>query len=295
MLMTLKQLFERAELLRQRLKEEESSERFKEWLNKAKSVWREYKPDKVEKKVAAVDSGWNYRTYCGFYLYAIRTIAVTPSSEAVIEPIVDVDILPMEAEGSGVSPELYIQGVAESYEHDLASRASKLLDIILVDGSILARLNVMHTLNRVKLFKDYVACIRPLRNAKNILFISKYSQDRSLVGGALGDVYYINRATKDIGYTEPKTFERDGMNVTIFYIRLSKNSDAIHVEVPAIVDSEYVRSVIDALHSTAIKGYPYALTVAHEMATLPNDFMDMLSEVAGLSVLPTAREVLEVG
>jgi NurA-like 5'-3' nuclease len=67
------------------------------------------------------------------------------------------------------------------------------------------------------------------------------------------------------------------------------------VEVPAIIDSEYVKSVIDALYSTAVKGYPYALMIAHEMASVPNDLIDMLSEVAGLSVLPTAREVLEVG
>lgn len=295
MLMTLKQLFERAELLRRKLQEEESSERFRGLLNRAKDVWKPYKPSRVEKKVAAIDSGWNYRMYCGFYLYAIRAIAVTQSSEAVIEPITDVDILPMEAEGSDISPELYIQGVAECYEHDLASKVSKFLDITLVDGSILARLNAMHTLNRVKLFKEYAVYVKPLRNTKNILFVSKYSQDRSLVHGALGDVYYINRATKDVGFTEPIMFEKDGMTVSVFYARLSKDSDAIHVEVPAIVDSEYVKSVIDALYSTAVKGYPYALMVAHEMASLPNDLIDVLSEVAGLSVLPIAREVLEVG
>ncbi|MEM1665977.1 MAG: DNA double-strand break repair nuclease NurA [Nitrososphaerota archaeon] len=293
--MTLKQLFERAKLVKQRLQEEESSERFREWLSRAKDVWKSYKPSKVEKKVAAIDSGWNYRTYCGFYLYAIRAVAVAQSSETVTDPIVDVDILPMEDDGSGISPELYIQGIAECYEHDLASKVANLLDIVLVDGSILARLNAMRTLSRVKLFREYAVYVRPLKNAKNILFVSKYSQDRSLVHGALGDVYYINRVTNNIGYTEPITFERDGMTISVFYVRLSKNSDAIHVEVPAIVDLEYVRSVIDALYNTAVKGYPYALMVAHEIASLPNDFMDMISEVAGLSVLPTAREVLEVG
>lgn len=275
--------------------EEEGSERYKEWLDRAKNVWKPYKPEKVGRKVAAVDSGWNYRTYCGFYLYAIRAIAVTPSSETVIEPIVEVDTLPMEAEGGGMSPELYMQKIAECYEHDLASRASKLLDIVLVDGSILARLNLMFVLKKVKLFREYVAYLRPLRDKKNILFISKYSQDRSLVCGALGDVYYINRATRDIGYTEPIISEKEGTTVSVFYVRLSENSDAIHVEVPAVVDSEYVRSIIDALYGTTVDGYPYALMVAHEMASVPNNLINMLSETAGLSVLPTAREVLEVG
>jgi len=293
--MTLKQFFEHAKLLKQKLQEEESSERYKEWVNRAKDVWRHYQPKEVKKKIAAIDSGWNYRTYCGFYLYAIRAMAVTPSSEIVIEPVVEVDILPMEAEGSGVNPELYMKSIAECYEHDLASRASNLSDVVLVDGSILARLNEKRILDRVKLFKEYAVYVRPLRNSKNILFISKYSQDRSLVGGALGDVYYINKATRDIGYTEPITTEKDGLVVSVFYVRLSENSDAIHVEVPAIIDSEYVKSVIDALYSTAVKGYPYALMVAHEMASVPNDLIDMISEVAGLSVLPAAREVLEVG
>ncbi|MEM2909986.1 MAG: DNA double-strand break repair nuclease NurA [Nitrososphaerota archaeon] len=293
--MTLKQLFERANLLKQRLREEEGSERYQAWLKRAKNVWRPYQPKKVRKKIAAVDSGWNYRMYGGFYLYTIRAMAVAPSSETVTEPVVEVDIIPMGVEDSGIRPELYMQGVAECYEHDLASKASKFSDIVLVDGSILARLNAMDILKKVRLLKDYVVYMRPLKNARNILFISKYSQDRRLIRGGVGDVYYINRATRDIGYTEPIISEKEGVMTSVFYVRLSENSDAMHVEVPAIVNSEYVKSVIDALYGTAVKGYPYALMVAHEMASVPNDLMDMVVEAAGLAALPTAREVLEVG
>ncbi len=292
--MTLKQLFECAKSLRDKLQKDESSEKYREWLNRAKDIWRPYKPKKLELEVAAVDSGWNYRTYCGFYLYAIRAMAVKQSSEIVTESIVDVGILPMESKGAGISPELYMQGIAECYEHDLASRVSKFLDIVLVDGSILARLNMMYNLKKVRLFREYVVYVRPLRNAKNILFISKYSQDRSTIRGALGDVYYINKATRDVGYTEPIMHEKGGMLASVFYVRLSENSDALHVEVPAEINSEYVESVIDVLRSMAVKGYPYALMVAHEMASISNELIDMLSEVAGLSVLPTAREVLKV-
>lgn len=292
--MTLKLLFERANLLKQRLKQE-GGEMHAAWLSRARDVWRPYRPSICGRSIAAVDSGWNYMTYGGFYLYAIRAVAVAPSSEDVTEPFVDVDIVPMEAEGSGISPELYIKGLAECYEHDLASRASKFLDIVLVDGSILARLNMADALKRARLFREYAVHVRPLKDVKNVLFVSKYSQDRSLIKGALGDVYYINRATRSIGYTEPIASERDGMRVSVFYMRLSENSDAVHVEVPAIVDSDYVESMIDALHGTAVKGYPYPLIVAHSMASVDDGLMEMVAEAAGLAVLPTSREVLEVG
>jgi len=261
-------------------------------LDRAREGWRGYSPNPERARVLAVDSGWNHKLFTGFYVYAIKAAAVDEAMN-LHHPIVEVDVLSGDPYDANLTPDLHLKYQAEMREHEIAHKASKEADLVLVDGSIIARLADVSRRISQRLQIEYMAYAKPLMGIDRLAFVSKYSQDRSLFNGILGDAYYINCATRGVGYTRPYITERDGREFSIFYVRLSEHSNALHVEVPAAVDEDYVRWFMDVLHETAIAGYPYTLRVAHRVASLPDRLMESLCKAAGLTGWVGAREVLE--
>ena len=291
----LEDLFEMAVRLKSKLERLEGSGEagaFREILERAREVWRAYDPEPERAEVLGIDSGWNYRLYSGFYVYAIKAAAVDESMN-LHHPVVEMDMLSGDPYQAGLTPDNFLKYQAEIYEHDIAYEVLDEADLILVDGSLIARLMDVGKRSSPSLKTEYMAYVRPLKRRDRLAFISKYSHDKSLLCGVLGDVYYINHATASIGYTPPHVVERDDVEFSVFYARLSEHSNALHVEIPAIVDEDYVKWFIDVLHETSIKGYPYALRVAHNVASLPDGLMDSLCKAAGLTGWIGAREVLE--
>jgi NurA-like 5'-3' nuclease len=64
--------------------------------------------------------------------------------------------------------------------------------------------------------------------------------------------------------------------------------------VPSAIDESFVQRFINALSETAVRGYPYQLIIAHKVANLSNDLMEMLCKAAGLTGFQEARGVLNV-
>jgi NurA domain. len=291
----LEELFDKASLLRGKFREygELATTSIRECVDKAAELWINYRPKPVDRKILAIDSGWNYRLYTGFYVYALKAAAVDRSMN-IYHPNAEVGILANDPYGEGLIPDLVLKYTAEGYEHDIASRAADSCDLVLVDGSLIARLEDVTRRDSPRLKREYFANTNPLRNAKNIAFVSKYSHDKSLLGGVLGDIFYINMASSEVGYTQPFTVSRSGWVFSVFYAKLSNHANAIHVEVPAVVDEGFVHLFMDMLCGTAVQGYPYTLMVAHKVASLPNTLMEMLCKAVGLTGFQTAREVLGV-
>jgi hypothetical protein len=284
------ELFEKAASLRWKMNTitELKNEEFREKVRKAKELWVDYKPEPLDAIVWAVDSGWNYRLYPGFYVYALKAAAVDVGIK-INHSVTEVDMLSGDPYNAMLLPELALKYIAEGYEHEIALRASDGSDLVLVDGSLIARLEDVMNREQQRLKIEYMTHLKPVIGAGNIAFISKYSHDRSLVGGSLGDIYYINMAAGEVGYTRPFIVTRHGWMFSVFYVRLSNDANALHVEVPSTIDEGFVKRFIDILSETAVHGYPYQLMVAHKVANLSNDLMDMLCKAAGLTGFQEAR------
>jgi hypothetical protein len=289
------ELFDKAAHLKNKVEEFRGLKTFsfQELVGRARGLWVGYRPKPADHAVSAVDSGWNYRLYEGFYVYALKAAAVDDSMN-ILHPAAELDILAGDPHDAFLVPELTLKYMAESYEHDIAFRASDSCDLVLVDGSLIARLEDIKRRDSPRLRTEYFASAKPLNGLKNVAFVSKYSHDKSLLGGELGDIFYLNAASSEVGYTRPHTINRDGWAFSIFYVRLSENANALHVEVPAAVDEGFARLFIDMLCGTAVRGYPYTLMAAHKAVNVPDSLMDMLCKAAGLTGLHTAREVLRV-
>ena len=289
------ELFDKATHLKNKVEEFRGlkTASFQELVGRARGLWVGYRPKSADHAVLAVDSGWNYRLYEGFYVYALKAAAVDGSMN-ILHPAAEVDILAGDPHDAFLVPELTLKYMAESYEHDIALRASDNCDLVLVDGSLIARLEDVKRRDSPRLRTEYFASAKPLNGLKNVAFVSKYSHDKSLLGGELGDIFYLNAASSEVGYTKPFTVNRDEWAFSIFYVRLSENANALHVEVPAAVDEGFARLFIDMLCGTAVRGYPYTLMAAHKAVNVPDSLMDMLCKAAGLTGLHTAREVLRV-
>lgn len=263
----------------------------KELFEKVKDSWIEYVPGRENARVVAIDSGWNYRLYTGFYVYAMKAAGVDEAAN-MHYPMTEVDVLSGDPYNAGLTPDIFLKYRAEMHEHEIAYRVSGEADLALVDGSMMARLADVSNRAVRELQVEYMAFVKPLMGNDRLAFISKYSQDKSLFEGALGDIYYINQATRSMGYVGPQTITRNGAEFSIFYARLSEHANALHVEVPAPIDESYIRWFIDVLHETAIAGYPFALRLAHKVVSLPDGLMDSLCRAAGLTGWMEAREVL---
>ncbi|GBC71241.1 hypothetical protein HRbin02_01021 [Candidatus Calditenuaceae archaeon HR02] len=293
----LEELFEKAVRLKAKLEEFKRTDgagTVKEILDRARACYIEYSPKPRRAGILAIDSGWNYRLYTGFYIYAMKAAAV---DEAVntYQSVTDVDMLSGDPYDAALSPDLFLKYQAEIHEHSIAYNVSEEEDpdLVLVDGSLIARLADISKRISKSLQTEYMAYVKPLMGNDKLAFVSKYSHDKSLFGGVLGDVYYINHATKGVGYTAPHVIEREDYKFSIFYVRLSEHSNALHIEVPAVVEEDSVKWFIDVLRERSIAGYPYALRLAHKTANLPDQLMDLICKTAGLTGWVEAREVLE--
>jgi hypothetical protein len=291
----LSELFEQAANLKWKINSvtELKTGELREKVRKAKELWVDYKPESLDATVWAVDSGWNYRLYPGFYVYALKAAAVDVGMR-INHSVAEVDMLSGDPYNAMLLPELALKYIAEGYEHEIALEASDDSDLVLVDGSLIARLEDIMNRQQQRLRIEYMAHLKPLIGTENIAFISKYSHDRSLIGGSLGDIYYINMAAGGVGYTRPFTITRHEWTFSVFYVRLSNDANALHVEVPSIIGEGFVERFIDALSETAVRGYPYQLMIAHKVANLSDELMDMLCKAAGLTGFQEARGVLNV-
>ncbi|MGC8970070.1 MAG: DNA double-strand break repair nuclease NurA [Conexivisphaera sp.] len=269
-------------------------------LEEAASLWIAYEPSPRELSEAGIDSGWNYRQLQGFYVYAVDAVSVALDSSYVVEPRHEVGASDMSVrirDRLVHDPNLFLEARGMEFEAALAVESSGRVDLVLLDGSLMARAYD----SRSKSVTTLAEAVPELRSLPNAVFVAKRSQGTELLRGPLGDIHYFSRATQRAGFSAPCASQ----GITHFYVRLGDFTEVLRVEVPGILDGAppcsearpegdwpEVRRVVDSLAHGTVGGYPYVLQQAHERAHVSDEEMRALAELAGAGYAETGREVL---
>jgi hypothetical protein len=257
-------------------------------LSRARSLWVGYLPRSTDSEISGIDSSWNLIPYQGFYLYAVDAVSISADESSPVPPRFEVNIGTLEVEeGDEIvyNPRLRLQSIGMEYEYELATESLDREDFVLIDGSVLARF-YDRRLRRPMKFFEYAS---KLMGKRNVVFVAKTSESNTVIGGAVGDLFYFARSTPASGFSKP---HYEPIGVSVFYARLADHAPCLKVEVPGKVDEDEARNVLDVLSSRCFNGYPYVLRLAHERCKISKEDMLRLSEVLGLNVEVGGREVL---
>jgi len=120
---------------------------------------------------AAIDSSWNFTPYQGFYLFAVEGVAIRFDGTFLTEPLFETGfgLLKVE-EGFGLilDPRLELQSRGIEYEYKLAKACIGKADLVLIDGSVLARFHDCRKKRPVK-FYEYA---EDLTNEESLVFVA---------------------------------------------------------------------------------------------------------------------------
>ncbi|MFQ5969767.1 MAG: DNA double-strand break repair nuclease NurA [Nitrososphaerales archaeon] len=252
----------------------------KKILERAKEYWVEYEPIASKSVLAGVDSSYNKQQFQGFHLYVIDAVCVTKDGNILAKDFV---------QKIGVLDQSQLEARSMEIETDVAAKAANIVDLILIDGSLIARL-VLGIGSAIK------SAIDLTREHNNIVFISKTSDSREIfeeMGSRVGDIYYFNHIDKKAGYSRPHALTRNRKQlVTVVFARLNDYTPLIKLELPGRVPDDKVREVLDKLAYGSVSGYPYVLKLAHNKALVSHNEIERLASIYGLKNEIGAREVL---
>jgi NurA-like 5'-3' nuclease len=259
-----------------------------ETMRKATDLWVDHQPRSTESDISGIDSSWNLVRYQGFFLYAVDAVSIRGDESFPVSPRFEVNIGTLEVEeGEEIvyNPRLRLQSMGMEYEYDLATKSLGESDLVLIDGSVLARFYDRRLRKPVKFF-EYASM---LMNKQNAVFVAKTSESNLTLGGAVGDMFYFSKATSSPGFSKP---QYEPIGVSVFYARLAKFTPCLKIEVPGKIGEAEAKRVLDRLNYKSFNGYPYVLRLAHERCRIANEDMIRLAEVLGLNIEVGGREVL---
>ncbi|AOL17019.1 5'-3' exonuclease [Sulfolobus sp. A20] len=111
-----------------------------------------------------------------------------------------------------------------------------------------------------------------------VMWISKISRSKDVFNTDYPDTVLLELFTQDPGFSKilTKTIDSNlisdnydkleilkGMEYSSFYVRLSKGSRVLRVDVLGRIDENIVKEIVDVLANVSIKGYPFPLLKAH--------------------------------
>lgn len=259
-----------------------------DWWNEFKDK-NEFKDDEL---LAGIDSSWNLKPYHGFYLYIVDAISIMSDETILGKSKYEISIGSLEVEENSkiiYNPAIALESKGMKFEHELIkeSKESNKCDLILVDGSLQAR---MYDYRKKKMieFYDYE---RNVFRRDDIIFISKRSDSRNILNGNAADIYYFDHATTKSGYSSP--YHDKKKDITIVYVRFTDYTPCLKVEFGMNVDKDLIEDRLLSIKEQCINGYPYALSLAHERCKISNDDMKTIESILGLEIEIGGREVLE--
>jgi NurA-like 5'-3' nuclease len=255
----------------------------KKILEKAHTIWKGYEPRPKEDVVVGVDSSYNSRPFQGFHVYAVDAVCVRVDGSMVSA---------RQENKAGVIDQGQLETKSMQMETEVAAEAANISDLVLVDGSIIARF-VMGTGSVIKSVIDLTD------NNQNVVFVAKTSDSREIfasMNSRVGDIYYFNRISKKAGYSRPHYItqyeEKYARRITVVFTRLSEYTPIIKLEFAGEVDEDYVKGTIDQIAFKSVAGYPYVLKIAHKTAVITDNDIERLVSIYGLKNEIGAREVL---
>lgn len=252
-------------------------------LERAHELWREYKPLSKECLLVGVDSSYNKHRFQGFHLYVIDAVCVRGDGTVAAKKY---------ESKIGVIDQRQLETKSMQMEAEVAAEAANTADLVLIDGSMLARF-VLGSGTAIKSVIDLT------NEYSNIVFVSKTSDsilNFKNMNSKVGDIYHFNHVGSKAGYSKPHYVTEDGKKhakcVTVVFARLSDYTPLIKLEFPGEVDETDVKKIIAQIAFGSVSGYPYVLKIAHNTAIVTDDDVERLVSIYGLKNEIGAREVL---
>ncbi|MEM4502184.1 MAG: DNA double-strand break repair nuclease NurA [Ignisphaera sp.] len=293
-----------------------------------KNIWIRYRvsinPYIKKLSIGGIDSSYNYIEYRGFALYVVNTVSVILDikREEIVNGNVDVDVV--------TSPNLEheLSLLSMCMEIEAMNKMINDVDIVLIDGNLTAMFFKLYKasiddgyeilesrgISISKTLKELVYTIA--LNPRKIVFISKNSNSKDLLGLVKGDIYYFERYTEFVsGFTKPidlansqhlgmasiarlfkqYTKKLTGLDVSIMltYVRFEDFSRVYRIEFASdSVDEaiDRVKYIVDSLSDVIVSGYPYPLIRAHNLAKISNSDVERVAILLGISKDPRTRE-----
>ncbi len=191
--------------------------------------------------------------------------------------------------GSDVSD---LSSIASKMEIDACGKTVDLVDITLMDGSLYSQF-----MTRQSVLTHTILRIMEKRN--NVVFVANTSNTRMQfldLESLAGDIFYYNHATKTPGFSKVHVDRKFGKDKAIssIYARLSDSTPLIKIEMLGDTHTEdEVKSLLDKLYKNSVRGYPYALKLAHKNCKISGADLGKLVSLYGISNEVGSREVLE--
>ncbi|NPA96826.1 MAG: DNA double-strand break repair nuclease NurA [Crenarchaeota archaeon] len=301
----------------------------KDQLRRVKWMWLVYTPSASRRlRVAGIDSGYNFIEYRGYALYVVDAACVSIDSLEGGEEVfgdADTDVI----SSSFIESELAAYSIA--MEIELARRALDSADLVVVDGSLVAKFATLaraaesgFEIERLKGISfrrvlDELIYLVGLYPSK-IVFLAKNTSSKDVLGLVKGDVYYFDRYTAEVGFSKPVALEDcssigsralgsrmrgeikrlvgSSASVYVTYARLRDGARVYRLEL-VVEDGESprerVKRVVEALSAVEVQGYPYPLLRADQLARVSERDVERVATVLGISRDPVAREILWAG
>jgi len=272
------------------IKDKLNPSKTEEISKKARSMWNKFPNDPSlnnNYKLIGIDSSFNLIPYDGFYLYAINCVAVNNDGSFASEPKCEIAIGTLEyKEGNTViyNPKIALSSKCMELEYKMIKECINKADLILVDGSLQARMYDKHIRKMIE-FYEYS---KDILGSDDIIFIAKRTDSREILNGNAGDIYYFNHATQDAGYSKP----RYDNGITIVYTRFADNLPCIKVEFTLRADVQMIVDRLLTIKNNSLSGYPYILKLAHDSCKISNDDMYKIATFLGIREVK-GRGVLE--
>jgi NurA-like 5'-3' nuclease len=137
-----------------------------------------------------------------------------------------------------------------------------------------------------------------LSMSKNVVAISKRSGSNAYFGSEIPDIEIVRRCYEmRPGFLKPISmnldFQYHGIDssypIKLTYARLERGANVLRIEV--LGDREDIGEILGSLARDSIKGYPYHLRIAHEMAKVGRKLIQFLTKNLHLDLV-SGREVL---
>lgn len=146
-----------------------------------------------------------------------------------------------------------------------------------------------------------------LRNSKNIIAISKNSDNNDIFHSRVPDIAIFDNYTKNEGISnliykdvsdaikgsfpvEDEFFNK--LTFTIFYLRLADNKNVLKVELPYRASLEEVIEVVKKIKKISTGGYPFLLKQTHKDVVISDRNINELSNIINLHD-KSGREMLK--
>lgn len=251
---------------------------FEDILQKAKTNWIPYVPQKTKKILYGIDSSYNVEKYQGLELSAVDAVSIRTTGDCASR-LYQIQLERNKEDLREISSRMEITACQDTVD---------LADFVLMDGSLYSHFVTKHTpLNEIK---------KIITKRNNVIFISKTSNSNMQYGSVAGDIFYYNHGTVYPGFSIPYVNALHGKSysITTSYVRLAEDTPIMKVE---LLGDDFTNSdmmkIMNVLSNESVGGYPYCLKMAHNECKISRKDLKKVTHLFGTNNERGSRDLLE--